>query len=213
MGVDTGADAMVAGAERLRVQPGRARSTSPRPARSNFPTDFEHNLPALAQSAIGQFEVAATPLQMALVAGAVANDGVIMAPHVLRDVRDADGDVVDTYEPEDVWTTAMDRGTAALHARGHASASSTHGTADPARSARASTSAARRAPPSSAPTRPARTRGSSASAAPPAASPSIAVAVIVEGQPGASEQTGGRVAAPIAQAVTRGVPDGLRPVP
>jgi hypothetical protein len=27
------------------------------------------------------------------------------------------------------------------------------------------------------------------------------VAVIVEGQPGASEQTGGRVAAPIAQAV------------
>ena len=31
--------------------------------------------------------------------------------------------------------------------------------------------------------------------------PTIAIAVIVEGQPGASEQTGGRVAAPIAQAV------------
>jgi peptidoglycan glycosyltransferase len=31
--------------------------------------------------------------------------------------------------------------------------------------------------------------------------PSIAVAVIVEGQEGASEQTGGRVAAPIARAI------------
>ena len=36
-----------------------------------------------------------------------------MTPHVLRDVRDQDGNVVDTYEPE-VWTTAMDRPTAAL---------------------------------------------------------------------------------------------------
>ena len=31
--------------------------------------------------------------------------------------------------------------------------------------------------------------------------PSVAVAVIVEAQPGADEQTGGRVAAPIAQRV------------
>ena len=35
----------------------------------------------------------------------------------------------------------------------------------------------------------------------PGQPPRVAVAVIVEGQPGASEQTGGRVAAPIAQAV------------
>jgi peptidoglycan glycosyltransferase len=35
----------------------------------------------------------------------------------------------------------------------------------------------------------------------PGEAPSVAVAVIVEGQDGASEQTGGRVAAPIAQAV------------
>ncbi len=48
---------------------------------------------------------------------------------------------------------------------------------------------------------PARTPGSSASPGPEGEEPTIAVAVIVEGQPGASEQTGGRVAAPIAQAV------------
>jgi peptidoglycan glycosyltransferase len=35
----------------------------------------------------------------------------------------------------------------------------------------------------------------------PGQPPSIAVAVIVEAQPGASEQTGGRVAAPIARSV------------
>jgi len=38
-------------------------------------------------------------------------------------------------------------------------------------------------------------------AGPPGQPPTVAVAVIVEGQPGASEQTGGRVAAPIAKAV------------
>jgi peptidoglycan glycosyltransferase len=38
-------------------------------------------------------------------------------------------------------------------------------------------------------------------AGPPGGAPEVAVAVIVEGQPGASEQTGGRVAAPIARAV------------
>jgi penicillin-binding protein A len=38
-------------------------------------------------------------------------------------------------------------------------------------------------------------------AGPPGGPAEIAVAVIVEAQPGASEQTGGTVAAPIAQAV------------
>jgi peptidoglycan glycosyltransferase len=38
-------------------------------------------------------------------------------------------------------------------------------------------------------------------AGPPGETPHVAVAVIVEAQPGASEQTGGRVAAPIAAAV------------
>ena len=40
-------------------------------------------------------------------------------------------------------------------------------------------------------------------AGPPGQAPVIAVAVMVEGQPGYSEQTGGKVAAPIAQAVMK----------
>ncbi len=42
----------------------------------------------LAQSSIGQFDVRATPLQMAMIAAAVANDGVLMTPHVVAEVRD-----------------------------------------------------------------------------------------------------------------------------
>ncbi len=44
----------------------------------------------LATTAIGQFETRVTPLQMAMVAGAVANDGVVMQPQLVRSVRTAD---------------------------------------------------------------------------------------------------------------------------
>jgi len=67
---------------------------------------FEDNQPLLAQSGIGQFDVAATPLQMALVAAGVANDGVIMAPYVVQEVRDSDGRVVSEASP-DAWRSAM----------------------------------------------------------------------------------------------------------
>src|SRR3546814_13064539 len=50
---------------------------------------------------------------MAMVSAAVANQGKVMAPHVLDHVRDTDGNVVDTFDPE-VWTTAMDAGAAAI---------------------------------------------------------------------------------------------------
>ena len=68
---------------------------------SRFPVDFADNLPALAQASIGQGDNSATPIQMALVAAAVANDGVMMAPHVMKEIRDGEGAVVDD-EPVDV---------------------------------------------------------------------------------------------------------------
>lgn len=52
-----------------------------RVAKSNFPQKLY--LPQLAYSAIGQFEVRATPLQMAVVAATIANDGVRMKPYVV----------------------------------------------------------------------------------------------------------------------------------
>jgi cell division protein FtsI/penicillin-binding protein 2 len=48
---------------------------------------------------IGQ-EVGVTPVQMAAAYGAVANDGVRVAPHLVREVRDAEGRVVEQSQPE-----------------------------------------------------------------------------------------------------------------
>jgi peptidoglycan glycosyltransferase len=44
---------------------------------------------------IGQSVLLATPLQMAMVAAAVANDGVLMRPHITQRVVDRDGRVVE----------------------------------------------------------------------------------------------------------------------
>ena len=168
------------------------------PARSNFPTDFERNLPALAQSSIGQNDVAATPLQMAMVAGAVANAGEVMVPHVLRDVRDPDGNVVDTYKPK-VWTKAMDKSAADLMREGM------RGVVDGGTATRLDVpgfDVAGKTGTAQLGTDPPRSHAWIIGfAGPEGGEPTIAIAVIVEGQPGASEQTGGRVAAPIAQAV------------
>lgn len=53
-----------------------------------------------ANMAIGQGYVAATPLQMALVACAVANEGVVMRPHLLKERRDPQGRVVAQTTPK-----------------------------------------------------------------------------------------------------------------
>ncbi|MHB8463323.1 MAG: peptidoglycan D,D-transpeptidase FtsI family protein [Acidimicrobiales bacterium] len=75
--------------------------------KSTFPpaSFFSGRTPLLAFSAIGQDDVSATPLQMALVAAGVANHGVVMAPHVMKEVRDSDGALVTTYRPTP-WLTA-----------------------------------------------------------------------------------------------------------
>ena len=61
-------------------------------ADSVFPKEVDEA--QLAQSSIGQFDVRATAMQLAVVAAAIANDGVLLQPHVVRDVRDASGRVV-----------------------------------------------------------------------------------------------------------------------
>lgn len=198
MGVETGPEGMVQTAEAFGFNQEVPIDLTD-PARSNFPTNFAQNLPALAQSSIGQNDVASTPLQMAMVAGAVANpEGNVMVPHVLRDVRDQDGNVVDTYDAE-VWTNAMDRATASLMReamRGVVDSGTATRLDVPGFDVGGKTGTAQLG------TDPARSHAWIIGfGGPEGEDPTIAVAVIVEGQPGASEQTGGRVAAPIAQAV------------
>jgi peptidoglycan glycosyltransferase len=65
----------------------------------------------LAFSAIGQDDVSATPLQMALVASAIANNGTIMTPHVMKEIRDSNGTLVRSYTPK-AWLTTTTPATA-----------------------------------------------------------------------------------------------------
>ncbi|WP_424214390.1 peptidoglycan D,D-transpeptidase FtsI family protein [Streptomyces sp. BI20] len=49
----------------------------------------------VAQTGIGQFDVQATPLQMAMVTAAIENGGRLVAPHTVTEVTDSDGNVLE----------------------------------------------------------------------------------------------------------------------
>ena len=65
---------------------------------SRFPEDPDE--PQTAISAIGQYEVAATPLQMAMVTAGIANGGTVMKPYLVDEVRSPDLEVLDKANPE-----------------------------------------------------------------------------------------------------------------
>ncbi len=67
--------------------------------------------PRFALAGIGQGDVFTTPLEMALIAAGVANGGVIMEPHVAKQITNADGRVIQTIEAKP-WKTCMDPPTA-----------------------------------------------------------------------------------------------------
>ena len=80
LGVDIGLKAMAETAEAFGFNDPALRIPS-RAATSVF--DPHMDRAQLAMSAIGQYNTAATPLQMAMVAAAVANGGALMQPHIL----------------------------------------------------------------------------------------------------------------------------------
>ena len=170
----------------------------PAVVRSFFPeaSAFARDIPALAKSAIGQQDVTATPLQMALVAAAVGNGGTAMKPKVMSEVRDGQGRLIRSVKAEP-WREVMSpQNAAALRDMMVGVVTSGSGTraAIPGVAVAAKTGTAQ-------------TTGDNAHAwmiaFAPAEAPTVAVAVVVESQDGVSEATGGRVAAPIVQAVLR----------
>jgi peptidoglycan glycosyltransferase len=163
-----------------------ARSGGPAPG------TFAHNKPSFANAAIGQGDVAVTPLQMATVAGAIANGGVLMAPHVVREIRDTDGRVIRRIGPAE-WKRAVSPITAAavtqlmidVVKRGTGTAAAVPGFTV---AGKTGTAEAPGGPPH------AWFIGFA-----PAEAPRFAIAVIVErGGDLGDEATGGRVAAPVA---------------
>jgi penicillin-binding protein A len=167
-------------------------------AQSYFPpaSSFDQNLAALAKSAIGQESVQATPLTIALDAGAVANGGVIMTPHLLEKVTNSQGQTVQTYKPKP-WLTATSPGTAKKLTNLMLSVvNSPNGTGVAAQIPGVQVAGK---------TGTAQTGGPTIetwfAAFAPVPDPDIAVAVLVENQPSSDEFQGGTVAAPIARAV------------
>ncbi|WP_327322819.1 penicillin-binding transpeptidase domain-containing protein [Streptomyces sp. NBC_01210] len=69
-----------------------------RASASLYPTGMDKAQTAL--SGIGQFDVTATPLQMATVSAAISNDGVLESPHMVSKVVDADSNTLQSFEDE-----------------------------------------------------------------------------------------------------------------
>ncbi|MET9322542.1 penicillin-binding transpeptidase domain-containing protein [Streptomyces sp. NPDC003038] len=91
IGVRVGLRAMVEAAERFGFNDAGLRVPS-WVSRSNFDTDMSRD--QLALSSIGQFNTKTTPLQMAMVAAAVANGGELKSPYLVDRTTQSDGDPV-----------------------------------------------------------------------------------------------------------------------
>jgi peptidoglycan glycosyltransferase len=173
-----------------------AFETPQRAATSRFPEDPDAS--QTAQSAIGQFDVRATTLQMAMVAAAVGNRGVTMRPGIVEQTSAPDLTPLETFQPAE-FAEAMTQEHAAELAEmmvgvvssGTGSSARIPGVAVAGKTGTAQTS---------------RDRPSIAwfIAFAPAANPEVAVAVAVE-DAGTNEVSGNQLAGPTARAVMEAV--------
>jgi peptidoglycan glycosyltransferase len=160
------------------------------------PETFAEREPAVAISAIGQQDVAANPLQMALVAAAIGNGGVEMQPRLVTEARDPTGQVIAEFAPQEFSQPLSAANAAALTQMMVGVVESGTGTAAqiPGVTVAGKTGTAQHG------------EGANPHAwfvsFAPAEAPEVAVAVIVlDGGSLSSEATGGQLAAPIARAV------------
>ena len=161
-------------------------------------TDLE--APQLAQSGIGQFEVAATPLQMAMVAGGIANGGDVMRPYIVKTLRAPNLRVLEETEPERLSQAMSSANAAQLSSMMVSTVES--GTATSARIPGVDVGGKTGTAQSTADRPPYAWFVSMA----PADDPKVAVAVVVESSSTArSEIAGGRLSGPIARSVMEAV--------
>ena len=98
VGLQIGDDAMREQAEKFGF--GREVSLPVPAAVSVFPEEV--NRPQTALSAIGQYDVRATPLQMAMMTAGIANRGVVMTPYLVDEVLGPDLSVMDKTRPREL---------------------------------------------------------------------------------------------------------------
>ncbi|SEC99194.1 penicillin-binding protein 2 [Streptomyces sp. TLI_105] len=98
LGDDVGRDKMVEMAEKFGFN--AEQFTPVRSSASVFDKNADRGGNAL--SSIGQFNTATTPLQMAMVTAAIANDGKLMKPYMIDQLRAPNLDIIKQTEPEEM---------------------------------------------------------------------------------------------------------------
>jgi cell division protein FtsI (penicillin-binding protein 3) len=165
---------------------------------------------SIGSIAIGQ-EIGVTPVQMAAAFGAVANDGIRIAPHIIREVRNAAGAVVYKSQPEQRRVVDVET---AVALRGMLEGVTLRGTAKQAQldgySAAGKTGTAQKIDP--------RTRSYSTSkfvasfvGFAPVNNPQVVIIVVIDEPAGAYH--GGDVAAPVFREIAEQVLPGLNIMP
>jgi len=112
--IEMGPERMVEAAERFGIGE-TIPFDLPRPASSIFGTAqyFTDNIPLLGIGGFGQGNTQVVPLHMAMVAAAVANNGVMMRPHVVDTTLDHDGNEI-SHTVATPWRTVMTPMTAGI---------------------------------------------------------------------------------------------------
>ncbi|MGW5457723.1 peptidoglycan D,D-transpeptidase FtsI family protein [Streptomyces sp. NPDC003996] len=95
MAVQLGQDKVKAMAEKFGFNDDK-QDVPVRAYASVYPSGMDQ--PQTAYSGIGQFDVTATPLQMAMVSAAIANGGKLVSPHMVSQITDSGGDVLQNYD-------------------------------------------------------------------------------------------------------------------
>ncbi len=90
LGVELGDDGLIDQAQRFGFNRDLPYDLST--ATSRIPGELD--VPATAQSSIGQRDVRVTPMHMAVIAASIANGGELLRPHVVANVVSPDGQVV-----------------------------------------------------------------------------------------------------------------------
>lgn len=96
IGVSLGQDKIRDQAERFGF--GKVVNSDVSSVASRFPQNLTDA--QLAQSSIGQYDVAASPLQMAMVTAGIANGGTLMTPYLTAQVRASNLQVVSEHHPK-----------------------------------------------------------------------------------------------------------------
>jgi cell division protein FtsI (penicillin-binding protein 3) len=165
---------------------------------------------SIGSIAIGQ-EVGVTPVQMASAFGAIANDGVRIAPHLIREVRDAGGNVVYRAQPEQRRVISAET---AISLRGMLEGVTLNGTAKKAQldgySAAGKTGTAQKIDPKTKSYSSTKFVGSFVGFA-PVSNPQIVIIVVIDEPAGAYH--GGDVAAPVFREVAEQVLPTLNVMP